>query len=269
MGITRQEWEEARQQQLETLRKQYWGMSISGGGKTYFLTDIDVSHGVQHNRPTTSQTTYYSKYPFHIHNGLPNYYSGSCTCSFAERDDLEYVDEDCIDDIEDISDVDFSDDPVFTEEGYAIYNSAYVDSFIQWLHDDTQKTLQLTRRISIPVGILGEVQWDIDYNIVDGESIKITFNWEQLANHTVVPPTEHTVTVTDDGHGSGTATPNKGDRGKTISITATASSGYHFKEWQVVSGDVTLASSTSATTTFVVGTENVIVKAVFEETTGT
>ena len=185
MGITKQEWEEARQDQLQALRKAQWGLTISGGNKIYYLTDIDVSHGIQHNRPTTSQTTYYSKYPFHIHNGLPSYYSGSCTCSFAERDDLEYVDEDCVDDVESPADLDFSDDPIFTETGNAIYNSAYIDGFIQWLHDDTIKTLRVSRRITIPVGILGEIQWDVDYNIVDGETIKITFNWEQLQNHSV------------------------------------------------------------------------------------
>ena len=241
-------------------------MNISGGGKTYFLTDIDVSHGVQHNRPTTSQTTYYSKYPFHIHNGLPSYYSGSCTCSFAERDDLEYVDEDCIDDIDNVSEMDFSDDPIFNEEGHAVYNSAYVDEFIQWLHNDQQKTLQLTKRISIPVGILGEVQWDIDYNIVDGETIKITFNWEQLANHTVTPAPSHSITMTNDGHGTTNVVPASGDRDTVASMSATPSSGYQFKEWQLISGDGKIGNTTSSTTTFTIGSNNATIKATFEET---
>ena len=187
MGITKQEWEEEREQQLQALRKEQWGVRISDGLKTYFLQDVDVSHGVQHNRPTASQTTYYSKYPFHIHNGLPSYYSGSCSCSFAESNDFENLDEDCIDDVESVEDLDFSDDPIFTETGNAIYNSKYIDEFIQWLHDDKVKTLTLSKHIQILVGILGEIQWDLDYNITDGETIKISFNWEQLNNHTIVP----------------------------------------------------------------------------------
>jgi hypothetical protein len=39
--------------------------------------------------------------------------------------------------------------------------------------------------MSIPVGILGEIQWDRDYSIENGESVRITFNWEQLDDATI------------------------------------------------------------------------------------
>jgi hypothetical protein len=84
---------------------------------------------------------------------------------------------------------DFSDNPIYEETGNYIYNTAYVDGFVQWLHDDTVKTLQLTKNMSIPVGILGEIQWDRDYSIENGETVRITFNWEQLDDATISSPT--------------------------------------------------------------------------------
>ena len=77
-----------------------------------------------------------------------------------------------------------------------------------------------------------------------------------------IPVPKYTVTVTN---GSGTG---QYAQGETVTITAGAApSGQQFKEWEVVSGTITLASSTSETTTFTMPTEAVSVKANYEAAT--
>lgn len=74
-----------------------------------------------------------------------------------------------------------------------------------------------------------------------------------------IPVPKYAVTVTN---GSGTG---QYAQGETVTITAGAApSGQQFKEWEVVSGTITLASSTSATTTFIMPAEAVSVKANYE-----
>ena len=73
------------------------------------------------------------------------------------------------------------------------------------------------------------------------------------------------VTMTKEGNGTVEATPDKGKTGTQITIKATPDNGYYFKEWQVTDGGVTLDDPNSATTTFVMGSSKVTVKAVFEE----
>lgn len=68
-----------------------------------------------------------------------------------------------------------------------------------------------------------------------------------------------TVTVTNDGHGSGSAFPTFGKSSDTVTLTAEPTSGYHFKEWQVVSGSVTIANNS-----FEIGSADVVIKAAFE-----
>ncbi len=72
-------------------------------------------------------------------------------------------------------------------------------------------------------------------------------------------PTEYTVTVDNDGNGTGTASPVKAVAGTEITLSATADSGYHFKEWQVVSGSVTISDNK-----FTMPDSDVKVKAIFE-----
>ena len=73
-------------------------------------------------------------------------------------------------------------------------------------------------------------------------------------------PTTYAVTVENDGHGSGTASPATAAAGTEITLSATANSGYHFKEWQVVSGTMTIAGNK-----FAMPSSDVTVKAIFEE----
>ena len=76
-------------------------------------------------------------------------------------------------------------------------------------------------------------------------------------------PTEYTVTVTTEGGGTASASPAKAAAGTEITLTATPNKGYHFKEWQVISGGVTIKDDK-----FTMPSANVEVKAIFEKDTG-
>ena len=73
-------------------------------------------------------------------------------------------------------------------------------------------------------------------------------------------PTEFTITVKTDGNGTASASPDKAVAGTEIRLTATPNEGYHFKEWQVISGDVTIKDNK-----FIMPSANVEVKAIFEK----
>ncbi|WP_417072416.1 InlB B-repeat-containing protein [Hominenteromicrobium sp.] len=74
------------------------------------------------------------------------------------------------------------------------------------------------------------------------------------------PEVEYAVTVRDDGHGTGSADPASATAGTEITLTATPNAGYHFKEWQIMSGDVTVRDDK-----FTMPGSDVEVKAIFEE----
>ena len=74
------------------------------------------------------------------------------------------------------------------------------------------------------------------------------------------PETEYAVTVRDDGHGTGSADPASATAGTEITLTAAPNAGYHFKEWQVMSGDVTVRDDK-----FTMPSGNVEIKAIFEK----
>ena len=71
--------------------------------------------------------------------------------------------------------------------------------------------------------------------------------------------TVYTVTVENDGNGSASAAPASATMGEKITLTVTPNNGYRFKEWQIVSGDVTISGDV-----FTMPAGNVVVKAVFE-----
>ena len=77
---------------------------------------------------------------------------------------------------------------------------------------------------------------------------------------TNAPAAEHTVTVTNDGNGTGAATPSTATAGTTITLTATPDEGYHFKEWQVMRGNVTIKDDN-----FTMPDSEVEIKAIFEK----
>ena len=73
-------------------------------------------------------------------------------------------------------------------------------------------------------------------------------------------PTEFTITVKTDGNGTASASPDKAVAGTEVILTATPDKGYHFKEWQVMSGGVTIKDDK-----FTMPSANVEVKAIFEK----
>ena len=72
--------------------------------------------------------------------------------------------------------------------------------------------------------------------------------------------TQYTVTIADDGNGTATATPAAAEEGMEVTLSAEPKTGYHFKEWQVVSGSVTIVNNK-----FIMPSGNVEIKAIFEE----
>lgn len=70
---------------------------------------------------------------------------------------------------------------------------------------------------------------------------------------------KYNVTVTTEGGGTAQASAAKAAEGETVTLTATPDEGYHFKKWDVLSGDVTITGDT-----FAMPAENVSVKAIFE-----
>ncbi len=69
----------------------------------------------------------------------------------------------------------------------------------------------------------------------------------------------YNITVTSEGGGTASALPASGTRGTGITLSALPAEGFRFREWQVVSGGVSIEGDG-----FTVGTEDVVIRAVFE-----
>ena len=82
---------------------------------------------------------------------------------------------------------------------------------------------------------------------------------EVTATYEALPADTHSITVQNDGNGTASANVNSAQQGAVITLTATANSGYRFKEWQVDSGGVNIANNS-----FTMPAANVTVKAIFE-----
>ena len=105
--------------------------------------------------------------------------------------------------------------------------------------------------------------WEIggaEYKVGDSYTVDRDTEIKALWENSVITPTTYTVTVGNDGNGTGTATPSTAAAGTTITLTATPNKGYHFKEWQVISGGVTIKDDK-----FLMPDSNVEVSAIFEK----
>ena len=105
--------------------------------------------------------------------------------------------------------------------------------------------------------------WEIggtEYKVGDSYTVLGDTEIKALWENSIITPTTYTVTVSNDGNGTGTAAPSTAAAGTTITLTAMPKEGYHFKEWQVISGNVTIKDNK-----FLMPSANVEVKAVFEE----
>ena len=77
-----------------------------------------------------------------------------------------------------------------------------------------------------------------------------------------VQPTTYAVTVQNDGNGTASASPTTAEAGTEITLTATANTGYHFSEWQVISPATGVTISDNK---FIMPSSDVTVKAIFAE----
>ena len=105
--------------------------------------------------------------------------------------------------------------------------------------------------------------WEIsgtEYKVGDTYTVSGDTEIKALWENSVITPTTYTVTVGNDGNGTGTASPSTAAAGTTITLTATPNKGYHFKEWQVISGGVTIKDDK-----FLMPNDNVEVRAIFEK----
>ena len=105
--------------------------------------------------------------------------------------------------------------------------------------------------------------WEIggtEYKVGDSYTVNRNTEIKALWENSVITPTTYTVTVGNDGNGTGTASPSTAAAGTTITLTATPKTGYHFKEWQVISGSVTIKDDK-----FTMPDSEVEIKAIFEE----
>ena len=105
--------------------------------------------------------------------------------------------------------------------------------------------------------------WEIggtEYKVGDSYTVNGDIEIKALWKNRVITPTTYTVTVSNDGNGTGTAAPSTAAAGTTIILTAMPNEGYHFKEWEVISGGVTIKDDK-----FLMPNGNVEVKAIFEE----
>ena len=111
-------------------------------------------------------------------------------------------------------------------------------------------------------------QWQVDKGGVTIEDNKFTMpagnvEIKAIFEKNATPPpatTEYSVTVSTDGNGTAMADKTSAAAGTVVTLTATPKSGYHFKQWQVVSGNVTIKDNK-----FTMPAGNVEVKAIFEK----
>ena len=92
--------------------------------------------------------------------------------------------------------------------------------------------------------------------------------YERTVNTPENPDSTYHVTAdTTSEYGTFTASPNPAKAGEKVTLTATPNSGYHFKEWNVKSGNVTLSNEQKITNplTFIMPAGDVKIEAVFEK----
>ncbi len=105
--------------------------------------------------------------------------------------------------------------------------------------------------------------WEIggtEYKVGDSYTVLGDTEIKALWENSVITPTTYTVTVSNDGNGTGTAAPSTAVAGTEITLTAKPDEGYRFKEWEVISGGVTIKDDK-----FLMPNDNVEVRAIFEE----
>lgn len=155
----------------------------------------------------------------------------------------------------------------YTENQSVTLTSSTEGATIYYTTDGSEPTITG----GVPAGTTAQYTAPIAVTGTEGQSITTTIKAiavkDRMQNSSVetftytiqIPVPKYEVTVT---HGSGSG---NYAQGSTVTITAnTAPNGQRFKEWTIESGNITLASSTSDTTTFVMPVGAVSVKANYE-----
>ena len=107
---------------------------------------------------------------------------------------------------------------------------------------------------------IGGTECKVGDSYTVNEHTEIKALWE----NSVITPTTYNVTVTSGGNGSASADYATAVAGTEITLTATPNKGYHFKEWQVISGDVMITNNQ-----FTMPNDDVEIKAIFKKNTPT
>ena len=79
------------------------------------------------------------------------------------------------------------------------------------------------------------------------------------AVYEVIPINQYAINVQTDGNGTASASASAAAQGTQITLTTIANTGYRFKQWQVISGGITIANNK-----FTMPANAVTIKALFE-----
>lgn len=116
-----------------------------------------------------------------------------------------------------------------------------------------------TESKNYPVVFSGKYGQDYsNYFFADAADAHVNYNANTELEFAAGAKKYNVYIITDD-NGTATVSASSATAGTTIQLTATPNNGYHFKEWQVVSGNAEVSDNT-----FIMPAGNVTVKSVFE-----